>query len=77
MVSSFNRNRPKPPYQQVRCDGEEFEMHAIVVTCDSEHFRAMLEHAMVERGSRTFEMHDIRPRVRRRTAWRCGRKRAG
>ena len=38
-------------------------MHASVVTCDSEYFRAMLEHAMVESGSRAFEMHEVRPRV--------------
>ena len=38
-------------------------MHASVVTCGSEFFRAMLEHAMVESGSRAFEMHEVRPRV--------------
>ena len=38
-------------------------MHACVVTCGSEFFRGMLEHAMVESGSRAFEMHQMRPRV--------------
>jgi hypothetical protein len=47
----------------VRCGGEEFEMHASVVTCGSEYFRAMLEHAMAESGSRAFEMHEMQPRV--------------
>ena len=49
--------------RQVRCGGEEFEMHASVVTCGSEYFRAMLEHAMVESGSGSFELHEVRPRV--------------
>jgi hypothetical protein len=47
----------------VRCGGELFEMHASVVTCGSEYFRAMLEHAMAESGSRAFEMHEMQPRV--------------
>ena len=38
-------------------------MHASVVTCGSEYFRAMLEHAMAESGSRAFEMHEMQPRV--------------
>ncbi len=38
-------------------------MHASVVTCCSEYFRAMLEHAMAESGSRSFELHEVRPRV--------------
>ena len=38
-------------------------MHASVVTCGSEYFRAMLEHAMAESGSRSFELHEVRPRV--------------
>ena len=38
-------------------------MHASVVSCGSEYFRAMLEHAMVESGSRAFEMHEVQPRV--------------
>ncbi len=33
--------------RQVQCGGKEFEMHADVVSCGSEYFRAMLEHAMV------------------------------
>jgi hypothetical protein len=33
------------------------------VSCGSEYFRAMLEHAMVESGSRAFEMHEVQPRV--------------
>jgi N-acetylneuraminic acid mutarotase len=41
-------------------------MHASVVTCGSEYFRAMLEHAMVESSSRSFEMHEMRPRVLKR-----------
>jgi kelch-like protein 19 len=49
--------------QQVRCGGEEFEMHASVVTCGSEYFRAILEHAMAESGLRAFEMHEVQPRV--------------
>ncbi len=60
---------PRPlflPPEQVRCGGEEFEMHASVVTCGSEYFRAMLEHAMVESGSRSFELHEVRPRVLQR-----------
>jgi N-acetylneuraminic acid mutarotase len=48
---------------KVRCGGEVFEMHASVVTCGSEYFRAMLEHAMVESGSNAFELHQLRPRV--------------
>ena len=50
-------------HRQVQCGGEVFEMHASVVTCGSEYFRAMLEHAMVESGSRAFEMHEVQPRV--------------
>ncbi len=38
-------------------------MHASVVTCGSEYFHAMLEHAMAESGSRAFEMHEMQPRV--------------
>ena len=49
--------------RQVQCGGEVFEMHASVVTCGSEYFRAMLEHTMVESGSRSFEMHEVQPRV--------------
>ena len=49
--------------RQVQCGGEVFEMHASVVSCGSEYFRAMLEHAMVESGSRAFEMHEVQPRV--------------
>jgi hypothetical protein len=41
-------------------------MHACVVTCGSEYFRAMLEHAMVESGSRSFELHEVQPRVLQR-----------
>ena len=33
------------------------------MTCGSEYFRAMLEHTMVESGSRAFEMHEVQPRV--------------
>ena len=51
------------PSQQVQCGGKLFEMHAGVVSCGSEYFRAMLEHAMVESGSRAFEMHEVQPRV--------------
>jgi hypothetical protein len=47
----------------VLCGGEDFEMHASVVTCGSANFRAMLEHAMVDHRSRSFEMHLVRPRV--------------
>ena len=53
--------RPSP--QQVQCGGKLFEMHASVVSCGSEYFRAMLEHTMVESGSRSFEMHEVQPRV--------------
>ena len=49
--------------RQVQCGGKLFEMHASVVSCGSEYFRAMLEHAMVESGSRAFEMHEVQPRV--------------
>ena len=38
-------------------------MHASVVTCSSEYFRAMLEHAMVEHSSRSVELHEVWPRV--------------
>ena len=51
------------PRKQVRCGGELFEMHAIVVTCGSEYFRGMLGHAMAERASGAFELHEVRPRV--------------
>ena len=47
----------------MQCGGKLFEMHAAVVSCGSEYFRAMLEHAMVESGSRAFEMHEVQPRV--------------
>jgi hypothetical protein len=46
---------------QVRCGGKVFEVHASVVTCASEYFRAMLEPAMAESGSRSFEMHEVIP----------------
>ena len=32
--------------RQVQCGGEVFEMHASVVTCGSEYFRAMLERSV-------------------------------
>ncbi len=38
-------------------------MHASVVTCGSEYFRAMLEHTMVESGLQLFELHEVRPQV--------------
>ena len=38
-------------------------MHASVVTFGSEYFRAMLEHAMVESGSRSFELQEVQPCV--------------
>ena len=54
--------RPSPP-AQVRCGGKLFEMHASVVTCGSDYFRAMLEHPMVERESRAFELHEVQAHV--------------
>jgi hypothetical protein len=47
---------------RVRCGGEVFEMHASVVTCGSEYFRGLLEHAMVG-GSGAYELHEVQPRV--------------
>ena len=49
----------------MQCGGKLFEMHAAVVSCGSEYFRAMLEHAMVESETRSFkfEMHEVQPRV--------------
>ena len=38
-------------------------MHASVVTCGSDYFRAMLEHPMVERESRAFELHEVQAHV--------------
>jgi hypothetical protein len=58
--------------RQVQCGGEVLEMHASVVTCGSEYFLAMLEHTMVpvESGPRSFEMHEVQPRVLERVvAW--------
>jgi hypothetical protein len=46
----------------VRCGGEEFEMHASVVTCSSEYF-VMLEHAMAKSRSQAFEIHEVQRRV--------------
>ena len=47
----------------MQCGGKLLEMHAAVVSCGSEYFRAMLEHAMLESGSRAFELHEVQPRV--------------
>ncbi len=47
----------------MKCGGKLFEMHAGVVSCGREFFRAMLEHAMVESGSQAFEMHEVQPSV--------------
>ena len=51
---------------QVRCGDQLFEMHASVVTCGSQYFRGMLEHAMAESASGTVELQQVPPGVFRR-----------